>query len=137
MIEIAERARVAGVPLLVSLSPSIAQVQPAIWDRVVRSGESGEAELDRDLPQRRLEALGREHGFRVRDLTPALRAARERGEATYYMVEKHRTAAGNRVVAAALYEAIAADASLRTAAGIQESGREGPRGALDASAALP
>jgi hypothetical protein len=61
------------------------------------------------------------HGIPALDLLPPLREAQMRGESTYNRVEQHWTAAGNRVVAEALYGFLLADARSRSALGLGEA----------------
>lgn len=124
LLELASRARDAGVPLILSLSPSMVQVIPELWQKLSdRATEQG-LQLDRELPNRRIHSFAVRHHIPVLDLLPPLREAQMRGESIYNRLEQHWTAAGNRVVADALRGFLLADADSRSALGIGETGRD-------------
>ena len=109
------RARASGVPLLVALAPSFAQVTDDGWAAVLRQGGARPEDHDRDGPARRLSAFATARGIPLLDLTPDLRAAAERGEVVYDPEEQHWTARGNAVVAEALLRRLRGDPALRRA----------------------
>lgn len=106
---LAEIREAAGAtPLVVSLIPDDFQVDDELWAAVV--ARSGRADLDRDLPQRRLAGPLAESGVRVLDLLPRFRAeCGPRRDAThcYHLRDTHWNARGNRIAGEALAATLA------------------------------
>ncbi len=121
LLDLASRARDAGVPLALSFAPSMVQVIPELWQKLSDQASEQGLRLDRELPNRRLQRFAFRHGIPALDLLPPLREAQMRGESTYNRVEQHWTAAGNRVVAEALHGFLLADARCRSALGLGEA----------------
>jgi SGNH hydrolase-like domain, acetyltransferase AlgX len=89
-----------GERLLTVVIPDELQVNDALWQRVSARAARA-ADLDRDLPQRRIAAFCDAHGIEYLDLLGPLRRA-ELGGATYRPRDTHWNERGNRVAADAI-----------------------------------
>jgi hypothetical protein len=73
--EAAASCRRGGIELVVVLVPAACQVSPALCQTVARRAGLTAADLDLELPQRRLALESAQQGAAVIDLLPALRAS--------------------------------------------------------------
>jgi hypothetical protein len=96
--ELCDELAAAGVRLCAVAIPDQFQVDDALFRRIA-SGR--EADFDRELPNRRLAAFLASKGVPFLDLTPAVRAAEQRGP-TYKPCDTHWNAAGNAAGAEAI-----------------------------------
>jgi lysophospholipase L1-like esterase len=96
----------AGARFLLVIAPHKAQLDPAELDRVVKGGlPSGVTSWSPSLPTDRLDALASAQSIEVVDLLPPFRAAWET-EPLYFAENSHWTAAGHRVAAEAIADAL-------------------------------
>lgn len=95
----AEAAR-NGARLLVAYVPHRLEINEATWRRFSLLLGWNETNVDRGGLARRLQEIGRDVGFPVLDLTPALRKA-DRGllGGPYYLYDEHWTVLGHRTAA--------------------------------------
>jgi hypothetical protein len=94
LVDVVERDRVRVV---LALAPSRLQIYPAELARVAARDGAPLADVDADLPQRRLAAFAAGRGLPLVDLTPALRDAAAAGEVLYQRNDTHWNARGNAV----------------------------------------
>jgi len=89
-----------GARLTVVIIPSIVQVYPEVWERlIVAKSMWPDRGLDPDMPNRRIMQWSGKHGIRVIDLLPGFRDAGRKNPNLYYPVNLHWTADGHRVAA--------------------------------------
>jgi lysophospholipase L1-like esterase len=98
-----ELADAVGPGLRVALIPDAYQVDDALWATLT---DRHAGALERELPQRRLDAFLRARGVPCLDLLPALRAAQTEAP-TYTRNDTHWSAHGNRAAARALADWLA------------------------------
>lgn len=73
-------------------------------------------------PQELIEAFGRKNGIRVVNLTPEFQEAARTSHPLYYEFDGHWNAAGHRVVANGIYEAVRPDLQAQERAGTTSTG---------------
>jgi hypothetical protein len=96
--------------------PQIAQVEPAERARTMADYRFAEDEVDWTRPQREVLAQADSAGLPVLDALPAFQAAPQR-DALYLPLDEHFTAAGHRLTAELLADAISSHGWLSTRAG--------------------
>ena len=93
----------SGSHFAVMIVPTRAQVSDQAWRGIAGRDGGRRAGLDRDFPNRQLQAIADRIGAPLLDLVPALREADQAGSPPlYYDRDQHWTAAGHAVAASAL-----------------------------------
>lgn len=100
------------VPVVFGIAPSIIQVEDAFWTQLMKTYHRNPNDYVRSLPDDHLLAFGAQHGLRMVDLFPALRARAKDGTVLYNPHEQHWNVEGNRVVAGALLDYLRGDSTL-------------------------
>jgi hypothetical protein len=96
--DMAGRARERGIGYGVVIIPDEYQANPDVLDEVVREGHVPRADLDIDLPQRRVLAFCRAEGVACLDLLPVFAGTRD----AYLPQDTHWNERGNRLAAEAI-----------------------------------
>ena len=99
-------AEARGDRLLVAVAPPVFALSRAATADTLETFGLDPASAEPDALHEGVVAAGRAAGAAVCDLRPALRAASERGEQSYFRWEGHWTPHGHRVVAAALRDGL-------------------------------
>ena len=107
----AECSRARGARFTAVLGVSKTQLDPEIYARTLAEMGCDAAAHAVELPAARLAAAAAARGIEVIDLLPAFRAALQR-EPLHFQFDGHWNAAGHRVAAAALYDALVARGTL-------------------------
>ncbi len=102
LCELRDRTKARGQPLLVALAPPIQAVDLERLDDTLHYFELDDHEPAPDTPQAMLLRTLAEDGIPSCDLTPALRASQQRGEAPYLYFDGHWSRTGHAVAAQAL-----------------------------------
>jgi lysophospholipase L1-like esterase len=104
-------SRAHGARFAAILGVSKTQLEPAIYARTLIELGCDPRAHDVDLPPSRLAAAAAARGVEVFDLLPAFRSAVAR-EAVHFRYDGHWNAAGHRIAARALYDALVARGTL-------------------------
>jgi len=95
--QLAETARVHGLPLLIVVIPDLVQLEPDLWVQASQEREG----LDPSRPDHKVMSIAAAHGLPALDLYQVLRTATER-DRLYFPIDHHFTRAGNRIAADAI-----------------------------------
>jgi len=96
---IAREAAASGARTALLVVSDRTQIDDALWAAVVKEQALDAAAYDRDLPDRRLGAIGERLGITIVDPTGALRGRAAAGEELFVPGDPHWNAAGHRVAA--------------------------------------
>lgn len=107
-----DECRADGAQFLGVIGVSRTQVEPELYAASIARAECQAAAHDVDLPPERLAAAAAAHGVEVVDLLAAFRAAAAQAP-LHFRIDGHWNAAGHRVAAAALYQALEARGILK------------------------
>jgi lysophospholipase L1-like esterase len=107
---IADHATAAGARMLVVGAPSFRQLDPAVFEGLLRAESLDPSRYDVEQPSRLLRQAAERRSLPYLDLLPVLRQATERGEGQmFYPKNTHWAPDGQRVVARAIAEKLASD----------------------------